>query len=117
VNERGLDRFKARVYLVSGHSISPWNDQLRTSVEWFRRAFDTGEQIGDLTFAAYASMSLVSLRLAVGDSLGNLQREADSALAFVRKSGFGLVADMMTGSLRLIRTLQGVTASPASPRG
>ncbi len=110
VDERGLDRFKARVYLVFGHSISPWNDRLRTSVEWLRRAFDTGEQTGDLTFAAYASMSLVSLRLAAGDSLGNLQREADSALAFVRKSGFGLVADMMTGSLRLIRTLRGLTA-------
>jgi PAS domain S-box-containing protein len=110
VDERGLDRFKARVYLVFGHSISPWNDQLRTSVEWLRRAFDTGEQTGDLTFAAYASMSLISLRLAAGDSLGNLQREADSALAFVRKSGFGLVADMMTGSLRLIRTLRGLTA-------
>jgi len=33
VDKRGLDRFKARVYLVFGHSISPWNDQLRTSVE------------------------------------------------------------------------------------
>jgi PAS domain S-box-containing protein len=110
VDERGLDRFKARVYLVFGHSISPWNDQLRISIEWLRRAFDTGEQSGDLTFAGYASMSLISLRLAAGDTLGNLQREADSALAFVRKSGFGLVADMMTGSLRLIRTLRGLTA-------
>jgi PAS domain S-box-containing protein len=114
VDERGLDRFKARVYLVFGHSISPWNDQLRISVEWLRRAFDTGEQTGDLTFAGYASMSLISLRLAAGDTLGNLQREADSALAFVRKSGFGLVADMMTGSLRLIRTLRGLTAELGS---
>jgi len=110
VDERGLDRFRARVYLVFGHSISPWNNQLRTGVEWLRRAFDAGEQTGDLTFAAYASMSLITLRLAVGDTLGDVQREADSALAFVRKSGFGLVADMMTGSLRLIRTLRGLTA-------
>ncbi|MEH2567931.1 AAA family ATPase [Bradyrhizobium sp. AZCC 2289] len=114
VDERGLDRFKARVYLVFGHSISPWNDQLRISVEWLRRAFDTGEQTGDLTFAAYASNSLITLRLAAGDTLADVQREADSALAFVRKSGFGLVADMMTGSLRLIRTLRGVTAELGS---
>jgi PAS domain S-box-containing protein len=110
VDERGLDRFKARVYLVFGHSISPWNNQLRTGVEWLRRAFDAGAQTGDLTFAAYASMSLITLRLAAGDTLADVQREADSALAFVRKSGFGLVADMMTGSLRLIRTLRGLTA-------
>ena len=110
VNERGLDRFRARVYLVFGHSISPWNSQLRTGVEWLRRAFDAGEQTGDLTFAAYASNSLITLRLAAGDTLGDVQREADSALAFVRKSGFGLVADMMTGSLRLTRMLRGLTA-------
>jgi len=110
VDEHGLDRFKARVYLVFGHSISPWNSQLRTGVEWLRRAFDAGEQTGDLTFAAYARNSLITLRLAAGDTLGDLQREGDSALAFVRKSGFGLVADMMTGSLRLIRTLRGLTA-------
>jgi predicted ATPase len=110
VNERGLDRFRPRVYLVFGHSISPWNSQLRTGVEWLRRAFDAGEQTGDLTFAAYASMSLITLRLAAGDTLGDVQREADDALAFVRKSGFGLVADMMTGSLRLTRMLRGLTA-------
>jgi PAS domain S-box-containing protein len=110
VDERRMDRFRPRVYLVFGHSISPWNSQLRTGVEWLRRAFDAGEQTGDLTFAAYASMSLITLRLAASDPLGDVQREADSALAFVRKSGFGLVADMMTGSLRLIRTLRGLTA-------
>jgi PAS domain S-box-containing protein len=110
VHERGMDRFRARVYLVFGHSISPWNSQLRSGVEWLRRAFDAGEQTGDLTFAAYASNSLITLRLAASDTLGDVQREADSALAFVRKSGFGLVADMMTGSLRLIRTLRGLTA-------
>jgi PAS domain S-box-containing protein len=110
VDERGLDRFKARVYLVFGHSISPWNNQLRTGVEWLRRAFDAGEQTGDLTFAAYARNSLITLRLAAGDTLGDVQREGDSALAFVRKSGFGLIADMLTGSLRLIRTLRGLTA-------
>jgi PAS domain S-box-containing protein len=109
VDERGMDRFKARVYLVFGHSISPWNDQLRTSIELLRRAFDAGKQTGDLTFAAYASMSLVSLGLAAGDSLGPLQGEGDSSIAFVRKSGFRLVADMMTGSLQLIRTLRGLT--------
>jgi PAS domain S-box-containing protein len=110
VDERRLDRFKARVYLVFGHSISPWNNQLRTGVEWLRRAFDAGEQTGDLTFAAYARNSLITLRLAAGDSLGDVQLEADSARAFVQKSGFGLVADMMTGSMRLIRTLRGLTA-------
>jgi PAS domain S-box-containing protein len=110
VDERGLDRFKARVYLVFGHSISPWNNQLRTGVEWLRRAFDAGEQTGDLTFAAYARNSLITLRLAAGDTLGDVQREADSALAFVRKSGFALVADMIAGSLQLIRALRGLTA-------
>lgn len=109
VDGRGLDRFKSRIYLVFGHSISPWNDQFRISVEWLRRAFDAGEQSGDLTFAAYASNSLITLRLAAGDVLSEVQRESDSARAFVRKSGFGLVADMMTGSRQLIRTLRGLT--------
>ncbi|HZC95982.1 MAG TPA: GAF domain-containing protein, partial [Bradyrhizobium sp.] len=110
VDERGLDRFKARVYLVFGHSISPWNNQLRAGVEWLRRAFYTAEQTGDLTFAAYAGMSLITLRLAAGDTLSDVQQDADGALAFVRKSGFALVADMMTGSARLIRTLRGLTS-------
>jgi predicted ATPase/signal transduction histidine kinase/CheY-like chemotaxis protein len=109
VERRGLDRFKARVYMSFGNLINPWTKHVRTGRPLVRRAFNTANEIGDLTFAAYSCNNLITNLLASGEPLPDIQREAEAGLAFARKIRFGLVTDIITGQLRLIRTLRGLT--------
>ncbi|WP_242516204.1 AAA family ATPase [Sorangium cellulosum] len=114
VDRHGLDRFKARVYLDFGRLVHPWTRHVRASLELVRRAFDMASEVGDLTFASYACDCSIMLLLAKGDPLGEVQREAERALDFVRKARFGLVVDIVTAQLQLIRRLRGLTPSFAS---
>jgi len=107
VDQGGLDRFKARVYVHFGNIVNPWTRPFQAGGAWVRRAFDVASENGDLTFALYSCNHLVTNLLATGEPLGNIQREAENGLAFARKARFGLVADILTGQLQLIRTLRG----------
>jgi predicted ATPase/signal transduction histidine kinase/GAF domain-containing protein/ActR/RegA family two-component response regulator len=109
VEQRGLDRFKARVYMSFGNLVNPWTKHVRTGRPLVRRAFNTANEMGDLTFAAYSCNNLVTNLLASGEPLADVQREAEAGLAFARKIRFGLVIDIITSQLRLILTLRGLT--------
>jgi PAS domain S-box-containing protein len=74
-----------------------------------RRAFDAAYRVGDLTFAAYSRNHLITNLLAAGDSLAEVQREAENGLEFAQRVRFGLVIDQITTQLGLIRTLRGLT--------
>ena len=108
VDKRGLTRFKARVYVHFGNVVTPWTRHFRTGCEWVRRAFETANANGDLTFVAYSCNHLITNLLATGTPLAEIQREAENGLEFVRKARFGLVVDILTAQLQLIRALRGV---------
>ena len=114
VDLRGLDRFKARVYVHFGNVVNPWTRPFHTGCAWVRRAFDVANENGDLTFSSYSCNHLITNLLAGGELLDEIQREAENGLDFARKARFGLVADILTGQLQLIRTLRGATPSFAS---
>jgi PAS domain S-box-containing protein len=109
VEKRGLDRFSARVYLVFAVHVAPWTQPLRTSCAFLRRAFKAAEEAGDLSYAAYSCIDLITNRFATGDPLDEVEREAESGFEFARKVWFGLASDCITGQLRLIRMLRGLT--------
>jgi PAS domain S-box-containing protein len=106
--ERGLDRFRARVYLVFAVHVVNWTQNLSMSRDLLRRAFAAAQVTGDLSYVAYSCVDLVTNFLASGDPLGEAEREAENGLEFVRKMSFGLISDCMTGQLRLIRMLRGL---------
>jgi len=108
VENRGLDRFRARVYLVFAVHVVNWTQNLSLSRGLLRRAFEAAQVAGDLSYVAYSCVDLVTNFLASGDPLGEAEREAETGLEFVRKMSFGLVSDCMTGQLRLIRMLRGL---------
>jgi PAS domain S-box-containing protein len=108
VEKRGLDRFKARVYLVFAVHVVNWTQNLSISRGLLRRAFEAAQEAGDLSYVAYSCVDLVTNFLAAGDPLGEAEREAENGLEFVRKMSFGLISDCMTGQLRLIRVLRGL---------
>jgi predicted ATPase/signal transduction histidine kinase/CheY-like chemotaxis protein len=109
VEQRGLDRFKARVYMSFGNLVNPWTKHLRIGRPLVRRAFNWANEIGDLTFAAYSCNNLITNLLASGEPLPDIQREAEGGLEFARKIHFGLVIDIIISQLRLILTLRGLT--------
>jgi PAS domain S-box-containing protein len=109
VEKRGLRRFEARIYLSLGDLVIPWTKHVRTARDLIHRAFDSANQIGDLTFAAYSCFSLNANLLATGDPLVDTHRETEKGLEFAQRTRFGLVIDTITAQLYLIRTLRGLT--------
>ena len=109
VEKRGLTTYQARTYMSFGNLVIPSAKHALQGRELVRRAFDAAHQNGDLTFGAYSFEQLIANFLAVGDPLAEVQREAESGLAFAQKAGFGLVVDLFSAQLQLIRMLRGLT--------
>jgi predicted ATPase len=109
VEERGLKRFQARTYLAFGSQVMPWTKHVRAGRDLVRRAFEAANKIGDLTYGGYSCENLNTNLLAAGDPLPEVQDEAEDGLEFAQKARFGLVIDVITAQLRLIRTLRGST--------
>jgi PAS domain S-box-containing protein len=109
VEKHGWHRYQARVYLRFGNCVIPWRRHVKTGQELVRRAFDAANGTGDLTCAAYSCHHLNTNLLATGDPLAEVQREAETGLEFASGVSFGLVIDVITAQLALIRTLRGLT--------
>jgi PAS domain S-box-containing protein len=109
VEQRGLKRFQARTYLNFGWGLMFWTRHVREGRDLLRRAFETANQIGDLTFAAYYYTHLNTNLLAAGDPLDKAQVEVEHGLAFAQTMRFGFAIDTIAGQLGLIRTLRGLT--------
>jgi GAF domain-containing protein len=114
VENRGLERFRPRVFQIFGYFINPWSRHLRTSLELLLPSFITAQEAGDLKYAVYSCDRLVTVLLAAGDPLSEVQREAESGLDFARKAKFGYIVDIIIGQLGFIRTLRGLTSSFSS---
>ena len=110
VEKRGLHRYQARVYMLFATIVMPWTKHIQTGQALVRRAFDTANKTGDLGFAAYSCHHLITNLLAAGNSLSEVQREAENGLEFAQKARFGLAIDVLTAQLSLIRTLRGQTS-------
>ncbi len=109
VEKRGLDRFRARVWMVFAMSVIPWTRHLRASREIFQRAFQASLDAGDVGYAIYSSFLAITARLGSGDPLDDVQREAERALSFARNARWVGHIEYATTQLALIRTLRGLT--------
>ncbi len=109
VEQRGLDRFRARVYQAFGGHVMQWTQPIRAARSLVRRAFDVASKLGDLTYASFARNNLITQLLACGDPLAEVQNEAEATIVFARRASFGLAVDRVTPQLQLARTLRGLT--------
>jgi PAS domain S-box-containing protein len=110
VERRGLDRYKARVYMNFAIHVQVWTGPVKAARPLLQRAFDAALQVGDLNTAVYCRQNLVANLLAGGDPLAQVQREAEAGRDFAREMRYGIVVDNITTQLQLIRTLRGATA-------
>jgi PAS domain S-box-containing protein len=107
VEKQGLTRYQARTWMSVGAMVMPWMGHASSGRELVRRAFDAAYRIGDLTFASYSWDQLITICLAVGDPLNEVQTECENGLAFAKRVRFGLVIHLCGSQLGLIRTLRG----------
>lgn len=109
VEKHGLDRFKARVYLVFGNLVNPWARHVRMGPPFLRRSFEIAQQTGDLNCAVYCRQHLITNLLACGNTLDEVQREAEAGLELAHRARFSQIVEFITPQLGLIRTLRGLT--------
>ena len=109
VEKRGLKRFQARTYNNFAVQVLPWARHIKSSRDLLRRAFEAANQMGDLTFAAFACSNLNTNLLAAGDPLVEVQVEIERCLAFAQEIRFGYAIDLVSIQLGLVRTLRGLT--------
>jgi len=107
VETRGLERFRVRANMLFGAHVNPWSQHYSAGRPMLERAFADANELGDITFASYCCSNLVTLFLAAGEELEVAENEAEFRLQFVRDHQFSFVADLITPSLQLIRTLRG----------
>jgi len=107
--QRGLRRFQSRTYLIFGSMVIPWTKPIRTARDVLRRAFTAANEAGDMSVVASCGLHLNSNLLAAGDPLVDVEAEAERGLAHAQQTRFGLMIDVTTVQLALIRTLRGQT--------
>jgi predicted ATPase/GAF domain-containing protein len=109
VEREDLARFRGKVYNVVGYHVLPWTHPIQAASSMMQRALDLAQETGDLLFAAFCQTNLISLGLASGARLDDLEAEAERYLQSTRWVRFGLVIDIITTQLALIRMLRGLT--------
>lgn len=109
IEKRGLRGYEARTLMSFGNLVIPTAKHALEGRDMVRRAFDAAYRNGDLTFAAYSCNQLITNMLVVGDPLTETLAEGEKGLAFAQKTGFGLVVDLLTAQVQLVRTLRGLT--------
>src|SRR6516165_6407340 len=102
-------RFRGKVYCVVGYHVLPWTRPIQAASSMMQHALDLAQETGDLVFTAFCQLHLIELGLASGTRLDDLEAEAERYLDSTRRARFGLITDMITTLLALIRTLRGVT--------
>src|SRR6202795_2906639 len=109
VEREDLARFRGKVYCVVGYHVLPWTQSIQAASSMIQRALDLAQETGDLLFVAHCQTHLISLGLASGARLDELEVEAERYLQATRQVRFSLIIDTMTTKLALIRTLRGLT--------
>ncbi|MGA7805610.1 MAG: histidine kinase, partial [Bradyrhizobium sp.] len=108
VEQRGMRRFAAKTYVVFA-LLTPWTRPLGESLEAGRRGFQVASELGDAAYAARALSTVTFRRLAVGEPLDRVAREAEDAMEFSRKLGFEHIANLVFPTLAITRMLRGET--------
>jgi PAS domain S-box-containing protein len=107
VERPGFERFRARVYSVFGVHVSNWTASLDVARAYLRRAFDAAQESGDVSFAAFSCIDMITNLLAAGTSLIEVEREAEKNREIVKGLGFRIVRRGIAEQLAAIRMLRG----------
>jgi PAS domain S-box-containing protein len=108
VERHGWGHFGGRTYILFAVLV-PWTRPVGDAIGPARRAFEITKVHGDPAFAALACRSLISILLASGHPLDQLEREVEHGLEFLRQFGSFLL-DRISAVFALVRMLRGRAA-------
>src|SRR4030095_7309927 len=107
VERRGWDHSGGRTYFLLAVLV-PWTRPLGEGINPARRAAQMAKEHGDPVFAALPLRALISLLLASGHPLHQVEREAEEIVGFIRQ--FERFLDRISAPLAFVRTLRGKTS-------
>jgi predicted ATPase len=107
IDRRGLKQFGGGWAYYSFALLVPRTRPFRQGINWARRTFQMAKEHGDPTLAAFGCRALISILIASGSLLEEVERELEQALEFVLPLGFFI--DRVSAPLALVRTLRGRT--------
>ncbi|UFS69447.1 AAA family ATPase [Geomonas sp. RF6] len=113
VEKRKLVALKARVSDLFGISTSFWVVHLRQGLEYARISLKAGNEVGDLPYACYACMHIVTYRIALAAPLQDVYAESQTLLEFVSAANYEEVADIIRSLQRFIGTIRAEVPGPA----
>jgi PAS domain S-box-containing protein len=109
VEKRGLDAFKARVYLRVGGAISPLMQGAQFGRPLILQAWHETDKIGDVLYASHCRSYALKCSLASGDPVAEVEREAADGLDYAQKTGSGFVFAIILNKFYLARRLRGLS--------
>jgi predicted ATPase/signal transduction histidine kinase/GAF domain-containing protein/ActR/RegA family two-component response regulator len=109
VEKRGFDIDPAKVQYAMGLIVS-WKKPLAISIDFFRAAFRSGAETGDLIYATYAASEVIIRLILTGVVLDEVWRESEKFMDFAGKIGFRDATDMVVSQQRLVAAMRGRTA-------
>jgi hypothetical protein len=119
IERRGLPQNKAGKAgnaVCFGYYTLFWTRHVKEALALLEAGLRAGVETGELRDACFCGMGIVSVLLARGDPLDEVERRSAELLAFTRTAKFAYVEDMMLIQRRLIHRLRG-RASQASEGG
>jgi signal transduction histidine kinase/DNA-binding response OmpR family regulator/PAS domain-containing protein len=100
---------RARIYIAFGGQVSLWREHLRLGRRWIERGFNAAREVGDIEYASYYWIQLLTNSLALGLPLEQAQQEAEQGIDYTGKAHFPMVQFSLTGQYRFILTMRGKT--------
>ena len=115
LNERFKSiRLNPRVSMIFGLFVQPWRSHLKIGLEFVKKAYQVGLEVGDWLWASIISFVVIYEMLLKGDNLDDVHRESQVYLDFARRTKQAVPINMIIFSQRLILNLKGLTRKPGS---
>jgi predicted ATPase/signal transduction histidine kinase/tRNA A-37 threonylcarbamoyl transferase component Bud32 len=116
VERDGLVAYRARSCLIFGYCISFWTHHVSTALPYLEEGLRAASEAGDLNHACYCCCCIISVLLAQGESLDEVDRQSARLLGFARKARYSDAGDTILIQRRLILRLRGTSSgAPAAP--
>lgn len=107
VERDGLVAYRACDRMCVGYMTSFWTHHVGVGLPLLEEGIRTGAPTGSLTLYCYCAIFLVSVLLARGDALDEVERQSERVLALCRNTKYGDTEDMVLTQRRLVRCLRG----------
>ena len=111
---RGLLEHEAGNAVCFGYYTLFWTRHVKEGLAYLEAGLRAGAETGALRDASYCATNIISVLLACGDPLDEVERRSAEMLGFVRNANFGYVKDMILSQRRLVHRLRGRTSSQSA---